>query len=250
MAVACLCACLASGYAIAGPAFVQPAAPAMEAALLPPLQPFEATALPVTFSALERLQEAEVSRGRGRAGKPCPRQGRRHRCGGEPWNYVGPYAERAGGRAVRCIWLHPANDRLARHLTWHQVPIGARVRASLVLLSGAGRGKAVRAQVTVDQTVIARLEVSTETVPGQIDAAIGPGPPRADLVVRIDADNNHWRLACLSLQMLGHRPPAKLAPAPAVDRSGAGRLPSLRGLILPQPTTSDTGPGADRAHWD
>lgn len=244
---AALCACLASAYAIASPSFDRQVAPAVEATDLVSPPSDAATGLPVTFSALDELANAQVRRGRGRAAELCPAEGSRHRCGGEAWNFVGPYVDRAGGRATRCIWVHPANDRQPRQLIWHDVAVGADLTAALVLLDGAGAGKAVRARIRLGDDVIGRLEVSSVPTPGHLTLAIPAGPARADLNVQIDADNNRWRLACLSLQMRGlrevpaARPPARAAPRPA------GRLPSLRGLVLPTPATPAAVKGARRA---
>ena len=245
MAWAALCASLASAYAVASPAFDPPAPPAVAATALAASSQDAAELLPITFSALQSLADAEVRRGHGRAAALCPKEGTRHRCGGEAWNFVGPYAERSAGRATRCIWVHPANDRQPRHLIWRDVAIGARLVASLVLLDGAGRGKAVRARISVDDDVVGRLEVSAVPTPGNLAMDLPPGPERADLDVQIDADNNQWRLACLSLQMRGRRPAAP-PPRPLAARASK-RLPSLRGLMLPMPATPAAVPGARRA---
>ena len=247
MVWAVLCACLASAYAIASPSFGGPVAVAVAATALAEPSQEAAAPLPITFSALDALDAAEVRRGHTHTAELCPKEGARHRCGGEAWNHVGPYADRTAGRATRCIWVHPANNGQPRHLFWPDLVIGARLAASLVLLDGAGPGKAVRARISIGDAVVGRLEVSTVPTPGHLAVAIPPGPARADLDVRIDADNNRWRLACLSLQMRGHRlaPPAPQPSAAAVK--AAKRLPSLRGLIRPLPVTPTVVPGAKRA---
>ncbi len=258
-AAAAVAAIALSLYAIARPSAepVGPADPVDLYAVDPSTaveRPLEAS---ITFDAMERLDEARISHDGRRGDAVCERQGQRARCGGEGWNFVGPYADRSLGRAVRCIWVHPGERRKVRRLNWTDVPMGARAQAALVLLARSGKGKAVRARVTADDQVLARLEASSETGVAHIDRPLPPGPQRGNLAIVIDADDNHWRLACLSLRMVGRRAPAPAAmerdkPAPRARRPSAGTplavppIPQLRDL-MPEPASDRVGnPGGAR----
>ncbi len=177
----------------------------------------------VTFSAIDHLDNARISTSARRGQAPCTPEGKRVRCGTERWNFVGPYAARSLGQAVRCIWVHPSADRKSRRLLWPDAPLGARLQASLLLLQRSGRGRPVRARISVDDKVVARLQTKAQTRAGRVDQALPPGPPQGDLSVEIDADNNGWTLGCLSLRMRGERSPVENGRALPTRPTGGRR---------------------------
>ena len=204
------------------------------------------------FDAMRQLSAATVTVNRRGPPTPCawvPTPGR-FRCGKEPWAYVGPHAGRSGGRAVRCLWMHPQPGAATTVLRWDKVEVGARVHARAALLKGAGDGKTVAVRVLVNGRKMISTSVKDEWRRGEADGDVPPGARHAEVRIEVDASDNRWRMVCVDVWMTGVRPSTRRKRAPAIDRGAAraGRQAPRRLPGLPRDITPTGAPAGGRRH--
>lgn len=139
--------------------------------------------------------------------QPCVAQPDRHRhvCGREDWAFTGRYYAQFGGRAGRCLWLHPASGGLVTKATWTDHAVGAQIRGEFGLVEGSGAGDAVAVEIWVGGERVGRVEASDDLARHRFDFSVPPGMGRADVEVRWSAQRHDWRMGCLDLQMVGKR---------------------------------------------
>ena len=153
---------------------------------------------PPTNLPIERLSvQAESSK------EPvdCPREAGsgRFRCHKDVWHFVGPYAGRANGAPIRCLWVHPPKAGHALTLRFDDVPLPGPVSATLALMPGSNGGARVTAAVQINGRSVGAASTEHEREVGRLQAA-RPADARGEVQVRIQAKNNRWRLACLQLR--------------------------------------------------
>lgn len=122
-----------------------------------------------------------------------------HRCSDDVWHFVGPYAGRANGTAVRCLWIHPPKDGKELTLRWDAVELATEVTANLILMPGSNGGATVRASVSIDGEPVGTATTDHERSVGTVTIKVAPSDEPRDLKVVIGSKNNRWRLACLQL---------------------------------------------------
>ncbi len=210
--------------------------------------PAPAVATAVVFDAMTQLAGASATIKRRGPASPCtwlPTPGR-FRCGTEAWAYVGPHAGRSGGRAVRCLWMHPQPGGATTVLRWDKVQVGANVHARAALLKGAGDGKAVSVRVLVDGRKVVSTSVKDEWRRGEADADVPPGAREADVRIEVDAGDNRWRMVCVDVWMSGTRTSGRRGRRPRLDGAGAMRRTPRRLPGLPPQVTPTGAPAGGR----
>jgi hypothetical protein len=195
--------------AVADPVTATPAWAATEGTADAAPAPADPPAAPPRFRLVDALASAEVTVADRRSTRRCVWQASAHRfaCGPRDWQFVGPWAGRSNGEAVRCVWVHPPRGGKTLELRWADVALGAHLRATLHLMDGAGHRDAVRATVRVDDRQVAQVETPSPRQPARASATLPPGPPRGALSIQVKARDSAWRLACIDVQLTGTRRP-------------------------------------------
>lgn len=135
---------------------------------------------------LERLGETAAPP------QACPWDGRRHRCDGPSWNYVGLIKQRMAGAIHSCVWAHPiGKGRLRIHLPGVPLAQTLIVRHGLAdsAIDGNRTGAPVHLTVALDGKVV-REEVrpNRKGFPAFQIPTAGLGKADLDLVITTSKD--------------------------------------------------------------
>lgn len=141
--------------------------------------------------------------------RPCPFDGKEHRCPGPPHLYVAPEWHEIFYEPRRCLWMHPpgGEDRLVAEFDGVPGGTGLRIEGGLTFESPFGSPHLSNVHMGVDdaRTGEPLLDVVVpQGVPGlqKAERALPPGEPRT---VRIwsQATNPAARQLCLDVFALG-----------------------------------------------
>ncbi len=214
----------------------------------PAPMPDEADVAP-TFSAVDSLGDATAFIERGQARETCIWQAddQRFACGDQVWNAISPYAGRADGRPVRCLWMHPSPDRGTKVIEWPAAPIGSHLRARLALLDSSNGGARVDLRVLVGGQRLLELKESHKAGIERAEVSVPAGAARDRLRIEVVAENHDWRHACVQVEMTGKRtiddrPTAAQEPAKTPRLVAPAMRKMLGPLALPSRVTPTIAP--------
>ncbi|WP_224244372.1 hypothetical protein [Hyalangium gracile] len=141
--------------------------------------------------------------------RPCPFDGRAHRCPGPPHLYVAPEWHEIHYEPRHCLWMHPpgGKDRLVAEFDNVPGGTGLRLEGGLIFEYTFGRPRASNIHMGVDDARSGERLVDVvvrQGVPGVYEAEreLPPGEPRT-VKVWSQADNAEARQLCLDVFALG-----------------------------------------------
>jgi hypothetical protein len=141
--------------------------------------------------------------------RPCPFDGRAHRCPGPPHLYVAPEWHEINYEPHHCLWMHPpgGKDRLVAE--FDNVPSGTslHIEGGIIFEYTFGRPRASDIHMGVEDARSGEKLLDTvvkQGVPGvqKAERELPPGPPRT-VKVWTQADNADSRQVCLDVFALG-----------------------------------------------
>jgi hypothetical protein len=165
---------------------------------------------PHRFVATEAYARARVYlESPGGARRPCPFDGRAHRCPGPSWLYVAPEWHELLSEPRYCLWMHPPGGPERLVAEFDGVPGGTalRLEGGLIFESAFGRPHLSTAHVGVDdaRTGERLLDLAVpQGLPGvqKTERQLPPGEPRT-VKIWTQADNPEARQMCLDVYALG-----------------------------------------------
>jgi hypothetical protein len=141
--------------------------------------------------------------------RPCPFDGRAHRCPGPPHLYVAPEWHEIYYEPRHCLWMHPpgGKDRLVAE--FDNVPAGTslRIEGGIIFEYTFGRPLLSDIHMGVEDARSGEKLLDTvvkQGVPGvqEAERELPPGPPRT-VKIWSQADNAEARQLCLDVFALG-----------------------------------------------
>jgi hypothetical protein len=141
--------------------------------------------------------------------RPCPFDGKAHRCPGQQHIYVAPEWHEILYEPRRCLWMHPpgGQDRLVAEFDGVPGGTGLRIEGGITFEHSFGAPHRSNIHMGVDdvRTGERLLDVVVpQGVPGlqKAERAIPPGEPRT-VKIWSQADNPEGRHLCLDVFALG-----------------------------------------------